>query len=131
MQIESTLFPNRVALEFPITVGANDVIEVVSASYRYNAGETGFTFFPGGDGKLFVQTLTTDVPQFTSGDAKVLETTTTGIYLMQNYEYVGENPLPNMAVGESVYLVVNGVANSLGTPNATMDITITYKKTTY
>lgn len=126
----STVFPGRVAKLIPITVGANEAIEVVSASYSYVASQDPFDFVSG-DARLFLQIENLDDPQFTSGNARVLEGTRTGVYLMQNYEYTLAEALPNMAFGDNLYVVVNGVANSTGTPNGTITFTVLYKKTKY
>jgi hypothetical protein len=128
----STQFPGRVAKLVPITVAQDEAIEVVSASFNYVVGSENEPFqFISGDGILNLQIEGLLNPQFTNGTSRVLETTRAGIYLMQNYEYTSAEPTPNMAFGDNLYVVVNGVADSMGTPNNTITFNVLYRKTKY
>lgn len=127
-------FPGKVSKLVPITVAQDEAIEVVSASFNYVVGGNDPFVFSSGDSKLYLYTEGLDYPQFSNGNARILESTSAGVYLMQNYEYLTNSepaPSPNMALGENLYVVVNGVANSSGTPNNTITFNILYRKVKY
>ena len=129
IQVNSGIFPGKAAKLVPILVPVNEAIEIVSASFKYTAGTTGFSF-PSGNSQLSLRILGSSYPQFTNGLATVLEDNTGGIYLMQNYEY-GSEASPNMSFGDQLYVVVNGVADTTGTPDGDITFNILYRKVTY
>jgi hypothetical protein len=124
-----TLFPGKAAKLVPITVAQDEAIEVVSASFKYTQGTTGF-IYASGNSQLSLRILGLNYPQFTNGLATVLQDNTGGLYLMQNYEYGAESG-PNMAFGNQLYVVVNGVANTLGTPDGEITFNVLYRKVKY
>lgn len=124
---------NKSYKQFPITITANEAIEVVSASYKLTQVGGGYTFTSGsGELSLQVNGNVIDIPQFTDGGMGAFSNTGgSGVYLMQEYETDVTEQKPNMALNQPLYAVIDGIASSEGSANGTMVITILYKKTTY
>jgi len=128
----STIFSGKASKLVPITVTAGEAIEVVSASYKYNSVGGGYVYLSGsGNLSLQIDGNVIDIPQFTDGGMEVLVSTTSGVYLMQEYEANPSVVKPNMKAGVNLYVVIDGVANNEGTPNGTLTFNILYRKVTY
>ena len=129
----STIFAGKASKLVPITVTQEEAIEVVSASYVHAPGQDGYNYLSGnGSVSLQINGLVIDLPQFTDGGAKALESSgAAGIFLMQEYETNPSVLKPNMALGESIYVVVNGVAQSEPTADGTITFNVLYRKVKY